>query len=208
MRHPSPEMAARIRAAALSHPALWISALLWIVVSLYWEVQARKASVDKKAESGVSRALHVFLVNAALLLLFIPIPGLNCRWLPSGSIVADAGLSMEVAAVILAVWARRSLGANWSGRITIKVEHQLIRSGPYRFVRHPIYTAFLGMYAGTAIVSGEWHALLGLALAVLAYARKIRMEEANLAAHFRAEWIGYCGSTGSLLPALFRQRRT
>jgi protein-S-isoprenylcysteine O-methyltransferase Ste14 len=102
----------------------------------------------------------------------------------------------------LGVWARRHLGCYWSGEIAIKVDHRLIRSGPYRFVRHPIYTAMLGMFAGTAVVSGQLHAALGLAMAGFAYWRKIRLEEANLRKAFGPEYDAYRRATGSLVPKL------
>jgi protein-S-isoprenylcysteine O-methyltransferase Ste14 len=103
----------------------------------------------------------------------------------------------------LAIWSRRCLGRYWSGKITIKVEHRLVRSGPYRVVRHPIYTALLSLYAGTAIVSGELHALIGLALVIYAYLRKIRLEEANLMKAFGAEYRDYRRETWDLLPGVF-----
>jgi protein-S-isoprenylcysteine O-methyltransferase Ste14 len=74
--------------------------------------------------------------------------------------------------------------------------------GPYRFVRHPIYTALLAMYAGAATVSGQLHALIGLALAVFAYLRKIRLEEANLMNAFGADYRDYRRETGALFPGL------
>jgi protein-S-isoprenylcysteine O-methyltransferase Ste14 len=103
-------------------------------------------------------------------------------------------------AALFLIWARRHLGVHWSGEITIKFDHRLIRSGPYRRIRHPIYTAMIGMMAGSAITSGEMHALLGFAIAGLAYARKIRMEEANLRRAFGAAYEGYRRETGALIP--------
>jgi protein-S-isoprenylcysteine O-methyltransferase Ste14 len=78
-----------------------------------------------------------------------------------------------------------------------------LRAGPYRFVRHPIYTALLVLYAGAATVSDELHALIGLALAVFAYLRKIRLEEANLMNAFGADYRDYRRKTRALLPGLF-----
>ena len=100
-------------------------------------------------------------------------------------------------------WARRHLGQNWSGEITIKVDHQLIHSGPYGLLRHPIYTGLLAMYAGTALVTGEWLAIIGLAMSVFAYWRKIRLEEANLKAAFGADYDVYRRETWALVPGLY-----
>ncbi len=193
----------RIRTSLASSWPLWVSGAVWILFSIYWEIAAKYAAPEARSESGASRGLHVFLVNGALLLLFVPIHGLNGRYLPAASLLIPLGLTIQVCALLLAVWARRHLGRNWSGRITIKIGHELVRSGPYRFVRHPIYTALLGMYAGTTLVSGEWHALLGFVIAAFAYWRKLRIEEANLAQAFAAAWGEYCSSTRALLPGLF-----
>src|SRR5215467_5636892 len=94
--------------------------------------------------------------------------------------VTGVGLVIQGCFFALAVWARRSLGNNWSGRIEIKVEHRLVRSGPYRWLRHPIYTAIVGMGVGMTVVFGKAMGLLGIAVIVFAYIRKIRLEEAVL----------------------------
>jgi protein-S-isoprenylcysteine O-methyltransferase Ste14 len=104
--------------------------------------------------------------------------------------------------MLLAFWARRHLGQNWSAAITAKVGHQLIRSGPYRIVRHPIYSAMLGMYVGTAVASGEWHALVGVIILALAYWRKIRLEERNLRTVFGDEFDAFRRDTWALIPWL------
>lgn len=103
----------------------------------------------------------------------------------------------------MAVWARRHLGRNWSAEVRIAVDHQLIRTGPYRFLRHPIYTAMLGMFLGTAIASGQYHALLALALLFLAYLRKTRLEEKILRQTFGAQYDAYRRDTWALVPLLF-----
>lgn len=167
------------RKPLLSGP-LVVSTVLWCLFSLYWSHAAQNSSKASRSESRGSRRVHELLLNAGLLLLIIPVPGLKQRFLPDSRVIAIAGLGLQIACGALGIWARKHLGAHWSGEITIKVDHQLIRTGPYRVIRLPIYTAMLGMFVGTAIVSGQMHALLGLALGCIAYWRKIRMEEANL----------------------------
>ncbi|MGA3300929.1 MAG: isoprenylcysteine carboxylmethyltransferase family protein, partial [Candidatus Acidiferrales bacterium] len=132
-----------------------------------------------------------------------PIPGLTRRFLPDNHFVVAVGLAIEAAFILLAVWARLHLGTNWSGEVRVAAGHQLIRSGPYRFIRHPIYTAVLGMYCGVAIVSGEIHAPIALVIVTLAYWRKIRMEERAMAATFGADHEAYRRDTWALVPFLF-----
>jgi protein-S-isoprenylcysteine O-methyltransferase Ste14 len=179
------------------------SVVIWCLVSIYWEIAAKTRSEASSQESRGSRRVHVVLVSVAQLLLFFRVPGLNGNWLPVSLIAVVAGLAIEAGGFLLAVWARRVLGKHWSGEITIKVDHELVRTGPYRYVRHPIYTALLLMYLGAAIVSGEWHALLGFVLAVIAYWRKIRLEEANLRRAFPNDYEEYCRQTRALAPGIF-----
>jgi protein-S-isoprenylcysteine O-methyltransferase Ste14 len=125
------------------------------------------------------------------------------RFLPATYWVIAAGSTVTIFGLCVAIWARRHLGRNWSGEITIKVKHELIRTGPYALVRHPIYTGILIMYAGTAIVTGTWMALVGVAMAALAYVRKIRLEEANMRVAFGPAYEDYCKDSRALVPWVF-----
>jgi protein-S-isoprenylcysteine O-methyltransferase Ste14 len=118
-------------------------------------------------------------------------------------LVVGAGLAVQAVSIGLAIWARRHLGRNWSGAVAVAVDHQLVRSGPYRVVRHPIYTAMLGMYAGTGLVSGELHALLALGVVMAAYGRKIPLEERTLGEVFGPAYEAYRRETWALIPGLF-----
>ena len=116
--------------------------------------------------------------------------------------IVTIGLCLQAGFVFFAVWARRHLGRNWSGAVTVTVDHQLVRTGPYRIVRHPIYSAMLGMFLGTAIVSGEIHALVGLALIAGAYIRKVRLEEKTLREAFGDSYDDYRRKTWAIIPGL------
>jgi len=187
------------RARILATP-FTISALLWIVWNVYWSVAARKTASAVRSESGQSRAFHQYLLLLAFCLLFAPLPWLDRRLLPPGAGWVVLGLALQVGFFGLAISARRTLGRNWSGAITQKVDHELIRSGPYRFVRHPIYTAIIGMFLGAALVSGDVHAFLAVAVIVAAYLRKIRLEERNLAQVFGPRYDEYRRTTRALIP--------
>jgi isoprenylcysteine carboxyl methyltransferase (ICMT) family protein YpbQ len=162
---------------------LWVSMALYGLFSMYWTFAARNSAPVKSAEHWASTALHQLLLNVSLLLLFFRIPGLTGRWLP-----------------VLAIWARRHLGRNWSAAVTAMVDHQLIRTGPYRRLRHPIYTAMFGMHIGIAVASGEWHALAGVALLAIAYSRKIGLEERTLRRVFGEEHDAYRQQSWALIP--------
>jgi protein-S-isoprenylcysteine O-methyltransferase Ste14 len=189
----------RYRARIFSSP-LTISALLWIAFMIYWSLAARNTAATTSRESPKSRRVHELLLNGALLLVFLPIPGLDGRILPAGWWVVPLGLAVHVGSFMLAASARRHLGRFWSAEITQKADHQLVRTGPYRFVRHPIYTAILGMFVGMAIVSGDLHAFIAVAVILFAYWRKIRLEEQNLVEVFGATYDDYRRTTRALVP--------
>jgi protein-S-isoprenylcysteine O-methyltransferase Ste14 len=186
----------------LARVQLVVAAIPWLIFSLYWEIAAKSVAATKSSESSSSRGVHLFLTNAALLLEIIQFPILG-RFLPATYWEIASGAAVSVCGLFVAIWARRHLGRNWSGEITIKVEHELIRSGPYKLVRHPIYTGILIMYVGTAIVTGTWLALVGVALAVLAYVRKIRLEEANMRVAFGPAYEDYCRESQALVPWVY-----
>ena len=193
----------KVMLGAVHYPLL-ASFGLWIAFSLYWGRASIGDSTIARSESRGSRFIHETLVNMAFLLLFLQmfphIPGLAYRFLPQSRIFTTAGLILQIVMFVLAIWARFHLGRHWRGVIAILGNHQLIQSGPYRLVRHPIYTAMLGMFVGTAMVSGGLYALLGVVLAAVAYWRKVRIEEHYLHQAFGEEYAEYSRITPALIP--------
>jgi protein-S-isoprenylcysteine O-methyltransferase Ste14 len=183
-------------------PAILLSIAVFAMFSVYWEAAAAGAAASKTEESRWSRAIHLTLLTVAQLLLLLPVPFWQTRFLPQSVTLTMIGLVLEILSLSFAVWARRRLGRNWSGAVAIKVDQQLVRSGPYRWVRHPIYSALFGAYAGLMLISGERHALVGMVLVCLAYWRKIRLEEQYLSGVFGAEYEDYKSSTRAVIPGV------
>ena len=107
-----------------------ISVLLWIAWQIYWMVAASKTASTVRSESTKSRAFHQYLLLLGFFLLFAPLPWLDRRILPAGAVWVVVGLAIQIGFFGLSVSARRTLGRNWSGAITQKTDHELIRSGP------------------------------------------------------------------------------
>jgi protein-S-isoprenylcysteine O-methyltransferase Ste14 len=179
------------------------SIILWALFFGYWGIASRGAAPTETSESNASTLLHQFVLAGALLLLLLPVPGLTARWLPGTPLVEALGLAIQSGFLLLAVWARRHLGRNWSAEVRIAVDHELVRTGPYRLLRHPIYTAMLGMFLGSAVVYSELHSLLALIILSVAYWRKTRLEEEILLKTFGADYDGYRRTTWSLVPWLY-----
>jgi protein-S-isoprenylcysteine O-methyltransferase Ste14 len=116
--------------------------------------------------------------------------------------IAALGVALTAAGLLLAIWARAYLGQNWSGTVTVKIAHSLVRTGPYRVVRHPIYTGIVLAMAGTALCQGRLFAYSGAALAGLGLWLKSRLEERFMIQTFGSEYEEYRRSTGALFPRL------
>jgi hypothetical protein len=101
---------------------------------------------------------------------------------------------------VFSVWGRLHLGTNWSQAVTVKEDHELITTGPYAFVRHPIYTGLLVGILGSAIAVGEWRGLLAVILAIAALWPKLRLEEKWLRAEFGEPYEAYSRKVSALLP--------
>jgi len=110
------------------------------------------------------------------------------------------GLAITLFGLGIAIWARVHLGQNWSSRPTIRVGHTLVRTGPYRFVRNPIYTGLLVAYAGTAVVIGAFWAFPLILFLAVAFLMRIREEEKLLLGEFGGAYEEYRREVKALLP--------
>ena len=127
---------------------------------------------------------------------------LQTRILPRNPELAVAAIMITLAGMAFAVWARVYLGRNWSSVPTIKEQHQLIRSGPYRLVRHPIYTGFLLAMTGTFLANGRIRGALSIVLLWIGWQVKTRFEEQFMVRAFGAQYEEYRRTTGALLPRI------
>lgn len=180
-------------------------AVLWLAWLAYWVFAARDVKPVRRREPWASRLLTVALTIPVALLMAAPgkwLPWLSARFLPDTMIVDWAGLLMVTAGLALAVWARTHLGRNWSGTVTVKEDHELVRSGPYAIVRHPIYTGLLLAMLGTAIILGEWRGLSALCFLSAAFLLKLRREERFMAESFPDTYPGYRAQVPALVPLL------
>jgi protein-S-isoprenylcysteine O-methyltransferase Ste14 len=178
-------------------------AILWLVWLAYWFFAALNVKRTQRRERIGSLFLNRGpLVIGALLLAFErqPLPWLSERFLPLSMVFYWIGLVMLATGLALAVWARRHLGRNWSGIVTVKQDHEFIRSGPYGLVRHPIYTGLLLAILGTAVAIGEWRGLFAFALITVGFVLKFKMEERFMSETFGEQYARYRAEVRSLIP--------
>ena len=113
------------------------------------------------------------------------------------------GAAFVLAGLLFALWARMRLGRNWSAKVVLKKEHELVTQGPYAWVRHPIYTGVLLMVAGTAIAVGTPASLVGLTLVIWSAWIKLRLEEALMLEQFPDTYPAYQQRVKRLVPLLW-----
>ena len=112
------------------------------------------------------------------------------------------GIAIAILGLIIAVWARVMLSNNWSGAVVLKENHTLITTGPYRYVRHPIYTGLLVMMLGTVFISGRVDAVCAILIFFAAHIRKMRQEEVLMQNNFPG-YADYKKHTKALFPLIF-----
>jgi protein-S-isoprenylcysteine O-methyltransferase Ste14 len=177
---------------------------MWAGWAAVWIAMARKAKEPAQSETAASRLSHVGpLIIAAYLLAApapLPVPSLHGRFVPLAIWPAALGAALGFAGLAFCVWARVTIAANWSGDVQLKRDHELIVAGPYRWVRHPIYTGLLMMFAGTALAVGEWRAALAVVIAAAAFWRKLGLEEALMRRQFGEAYARYAARVPALIP--------
>jgi protein-S-isoprenylcysteine O-methyltransferase Ste14 len=180
-------------------PAMW---LLWVA---YWFAASLSVKPVRRRESAASRAWHFIPLAIGAALLASPRvagPLLDGRFLARGAASFFIGVALVAAGLLFSAAARVHLGGNWSGTITLKQDHTLTRTGPYRFVRHPIYTGILLAILGSTVALGEWRGLVALALVLFAFLRKIPIEEQFMIEQFGDDYERYRREVPALVPGV------
>jgi protein-S-isoprenylcysteine O-methyltransferase Ste14 len=178
-------------------------AVLWLAWLAYWIIAARNVKPTQRREPLASRLITIILTALAAALLALRghrLLWLSLRFLPQTMVAYWLGLLMLILGLAFAISARVHLGRNWSGTVTVKENHELIRSGPYGIVRHPIYTGLLFAFLGTAVAFGEWRGLLAFGFLTAAFLLKIRREECFMSESFRNDYARYRAEVPALIP--------
>jgi len=182
----------------------WIS-YLWLAFIVIWWLAAASSKRSVQRQSGGSRLLQSLIVLIGLIFVFNLGQAITHGWMlrqivPRTEAWVLAGAALTVAGMLFSVWARAVLGRNWSGRVTIKQDHELISRGPYAFVRHPIYTGMLAALLGTALVYGEARCFAGLLICGFGLWLKSQTEEQFMIQQFGEQYVHYRQRVRALVP--------
>ena len=181
----------------------WIY-ISWIVFFLCWwawGLTAKRAKRRQSINSYVSQS--VLLIPGFWLLLWrvSPVEFPGWRILPASVATPYIAMAFTLAGFSLAIWARRHLGGNWSATVTVKRDHELVRSGPYAVVRHPIYSGLSLSALGLALLNnGDVRSIVAICLVLLGWRRKFQLEEKFMQEEFGDEYLEYKRDIKAVVP--------
>jgi len=176
---------------------IWLIDAFWLILVAYLTVSAIGVKQDTQRHSLQSVGLMLAIL-AAFLLPYLPIFHF-LTFAPVDPVVSGVGVVLSAAGMVFLVWARRHLGRNWSQSVSTKEGHELVTSGPYRYVRHPMYAGGFLACVGSAIAGGgAWIFLLVILGAILL--SRVGAEDRLMAQQFPNEYPDYKQRTNAVIP--------
>ena len=178
----------------------------WAGLLFYWFANASKVKAAVQTQTALSRYVYLFFLALGFVITYakvFAVGPLSYQLIPVNDLSGAVGTVTCIGGVTFAIWARKTLGNNWSGEVTLKKEHELVQTGPYKIVRHPIYTGFEIGLLGVAITIGQLKGLLGLATVFSAHYYKTTMEEKIMYAQFPTQYADYARRVKRLVPFVF-----
>ena len=193
--------------AQMAHMMVRLVAGCWLVLGAVWVIAAGRAKKTLRAAPRWSGPAARFgLVVLVWILIGVgvstqplaPVRRVLLMRVPGLEVV---GALLCVCGVAFAIWARVHIGRNWGMPMSLRQGHELVTTGPYAYVRHPIYSGILLTMLGTALAVGAgW--LLGLLLFGAYFLWSARAEERDMAERFPATYPAYRQRTRRLIPFL------
>jgi protein-S-isoprenylcysteine O-methyltransferase Ste14 len=183
-----------------------ISAAWWVLLAWWiWSSWGNKSAA--RGEPWRTRMLLYWIPLVVAFGLLGPGDWFGHTWLREGIVphtvpVFAVSLVIVVVGVSLAIWSRVLLGRNWSSVVQIKRGHELVEAGPYRYIRHPIYTGILIAFIGTAAKEGDVRGIVAILILFASFWRKLRMEERMLGETFGETYASYKRRTKALIPGI------
>lgn len=182
-----------------------VTLYFWLASEIYWGIHSRGNKENIHEQRTFVRTFALMSIYTAFALIYVPYLSIGIaafRLFPGTNLSGTIGVVMCGSGICFSVWSRSALGKNWSGPVSLKKDHELIRSGPYTIVRHPIYFGSLVSLTGSAVTTGEVRGFAGIALVYYALSKKITEEEVLLGGHFK-EYNEYRAGVKKLIPFVY-----
>lgn len=177
----------------------------WLFFWCYWLVRASHAKRNVSSRLKQFVGLRIVILG---LLIFMAVAvkrssqKLNDHWLGTSDLVLIIGLGLFLIGMSLAIWARVYLGANWGMPMSLKKDPDLITTGPYKYIRHPIYAGLILMLLGSSIdINFYW--LIAMVIAGAYFIYSAFAEEKVLSKQFPKTYPSYKSSSKMLIPFIF-----
>jgi protein-S-isoprenylcysteine O-methyltransferase Ste14 len=175
----------------------------WVLLVLYWNLSARSVKSAAEPQDFAARLARIPVWVGFVLFIAAWVHPFGPVAIRRTALSSSIGVAICALGLFVAIRSRKVLGAEWSQDVELKQGHKLVERGPYRFMRHPIYTGHLLMGLGTAIASGLVVAFVGLALFAAGFWIKLNQEERLLLRGSPDEYPGYKARVKALIPYMF-----
>ena len=176
----------------------------------YFASRLRRAGVHKPADRkaieregwwpALVRAVRSISLAAFLVLYAMNEPWLQVLSLPFHDWLRSMGIALGVLSLVLYAWSRTTLGKEWSSYLQMQKKHHLVTTGPYAWIRHPIYLSLIGFMTGISLVGANWFLIAFLVVSFADLILRIPKEEQMMVEEFGEEYEAYIRRTGKLLP--------
>lgn len=181
--------------------------LIWISLLLFWIISGRNNKQSIYKESFFKRFLFYWLPLLVAILLLGPGEWfghslIRENFVEHTNLVGVIGLSVSFVGLLIACWSRYLLGKNWSLSVQKKENHELINSGPYSILRHPIYTGILLIFIGNTIIVGDYRGIIAVVIVFISFWFKLKKEEKWLIEIFGEKYLSYSENTKKIIPYL------
>jgi len=181
----------------------WIWLAFWLLWLVWGPITTRQRPMTK-GQQGISPAVLVGVIIVAVIYFephFRAHLQFRALW-PGYALAEGAGFLLELLGLALALWARCCLGSFWSSAAVMREGHRVVDTGPYRLVRHPIYSGILLASLGTFLIAGSTLSLAILAATAVIFGWKIQAEERLLTTELGEDYVNYRRRTRRLIPWL------
>ena len=190
--------------------AFWFAFVAMIVLQACFACRVRLAGehvpVDRKAMEregsgwAIVRAIRSVALVASVVLYAIHPSWLSRLSVPLPDLMRCIGVALGVVSLAIYAWSRATLGREWSSQLEMREQHHLVTTGPYAWIRHPIYLALMSFMTSIALVTANWLFIALLVFSIVDLTLRIPREEEMMVARFGDEYKAYMHRTGRLLP--------
>jgi protein-S-isoprenylcysteine O-methyltransferase Ste14 len=172
----------------------------WVLLMVYWRLSASSVKPAAERQTWSSRLARSPALLGFLLMIVAGVHPFGMVMIGQSALSASLGVAVCALGLFVSIWSRKTLGSNWSQDVELKHGHELVERGPYRYVRHPIYTGILLMALGTAIASGLLIEFLAFLCILVGFYIKLKQEETLLLTHFPDEYPAYKARVKAIVP--------